>query len=56
MKVLLLVLLALVLSGCVRGRGYKYSDPLLRITPNHYGLGVGSDQYGRAATIQPLGN
>lgn len=46
MKILITLLLVTFLAGCEVTRS-NYSDPLLKVTPNAYGLGVGSDQYGR---------
>ncbi len=38
------IVTVLVLSG---GMAFAQTDPLLRIKPDAYGLGVNSDQYGR---------
>ena len=53
-RLLILLLLAVALSGCAMKRGgfslsggSRYRDPFLRVKQDGYGQGVGRDQYGR---------
>ena len=36
--------------------GYSRISPTVKVKPNAYGMGVGSDQYGRAVEHNPLWN
>lgn len=47
LRLIVLLVLILLISGCCSDSGFKYRDPLLRVKQDGYGLGVGRDQYGR---------